>query len=52
MTGSGMTQTDEKARSNLNTPSTSATSPEQEKAGQVAKKQRPLEIQSTAGDLN
>ena len=43
MTGSGMTQTDAKDRSNLNTPSTSTTSPEQEK-GQVAMKQRPVEI--------
>ena len=47
MTGNGMSDANDGSRSNLNTPSTSATSPQQEKP-----KERPSEIKPVAGDLN
>ena len=47
MTGNGMSQANDGGRSNLNTPSTSATSPQQEKT-----KERVPEIKPIAGDLN
>lgn len=47
MTGNGMSDANDGGRSNLNTPSTSATSPQQEKP-----KERPSQIKPVAGDLN
>ena len=47
MTGNGMSQADDGGRSNLNTPSTSATSPQQDKP-----REKPSGIKPVAGDLN